>query len=70
MRLAPEAMMGLIAHETEHSFVGGRDCAEDEALANDKARILLYAFTVVLSFHSQQIRHFQREIFMQRLASL
>jgi hypothetical protein len=34
----PEAMIGLIAHEIAHSFVGGRDNPKDEALANDKAR--------------------------------
>jgi len=38
LNFAPEAMIGLIAHEIAHSFVGGRDNREDEALVNDKAR--------------------------------
>ena len=38
LNFAPEAMIGLIAHEIAHSFVRGRDNAEDEALVNDKAR--------------------------------
>jgi hypothetical protein len=38
LNFAPEARIGLIAHEIAHSFVRGRDNREDEALANDKAR--------------------------------
>ncbi len=38
LNFAPEAMIGLIAHEIAHSFVRGRDNREDEAFAEDKAR--------------------------------
>ena len=38
LKFAPEAMIGLFAHEIAHSFVGGRDDPENEALADVKAR--------------------------------
>jgi hypothetical protein len=35
--LAPKALIGLIAHEIAHSFVGGKNYAEDEILAKKQA---------------------------------
>jgi hypothetical protein len=38
LRLSPDALIGLVAHELAHSFVNGEDDIEDEALVDAKAR--------------------------------
>lgn len=38
LNFAPDALIGVIAHEIAHSFVRGSDYLEDEALVDAKAR--------------------------------